>query len=73
MTGEEMAGPAGPKMVRLFCFVGSGFICSIAINKWRELERQSLQKKQQDINLLTDDSDNALAFQLCKKKKWLAP
>ncbi|XP_044473119.1 uncharacterized protein LOC123201610 [Mangifera indica] len=60
MTGEEMSGPPGPKVLRLLYFVGAGFICTAAINKWRELERKSLQKKQQESNLLTDDAANSV-------------
>ncbi|KAL9433143.1 hypothetical protein AB3S75_028043 [Citrus x aurantiifolia] len=57
MTGEERAaGPAGTKVLRFLYFVGAGFICTAAINKWRELERKSLQKKQQESDLLTDDN-----------------
>ncbi|GAV60709.1 hypothetical protein CFOL_v3_04238 [Cephalotus follicularis] len=50
MTGEEPAGPPGPKVLRLLYFVGAGFICTAAINKWRELERKSLLQKQQLSN-----------------------
>ncbi|KDO66215.1 hypothetical protein CISIN_1g0474822mg, partial [Citrus sinensis] len=38
-------GPASTKVLRLLYFVGVGFICTVAINKWRELEQKSLQKK----------------------------
>lgn len=44
MAGEE-GGPAGPKLVRLLYFVGAGFLCTAAINKWRELERKSIQQR----------------------------
>ncbi|PON98460.1 hypothetical protein TorRG33x02_056940 [Trema orientale] len=37
-----MAGPAGPKLVRLLYFVGAGFICAIGINKWRDYQRKSM-------------------------------
>ncbi|CAK7323089.1 unnamed protein product [Dovyalis caffra] len=48
MTIEEAAaGPAGPKVLRLLYFVGAGFICTVGINKWRELERKSILKQQQ--------------------------
>ncbi|KAL9270445.1 hypothetical protein AKJ16_DCAP20499 [Drosera capensis] len=48
MTGvEEMSGPAGPKLIRLISFVGAGFVCVFAINKWRDYERRSLQRKNQ--------------------------
>ncbi|KAK9184637.1 hypothetical protein WN943_024988 [Citrus x changshan-huyou] len=40
-------GPTGTKVLRLLYFFGVGFICTATINKWRELERKSLQKKQQ--------------------------
>ncbi|KAK9218532.1 hypothetical protein WN943_007170 [Citrus x changshan-huyou] len=50
------AGPAGTKVLRLLYFVGAGFICTATINKWRELERKSLQKKQQESDLWTDDN-----------------
>uniref|UniRef100_A0A7N0V9G7 Transmembrane protein n=1 Tax=Kalanchoe fedtschenkoi TaxID=63787 RepID=A0A7N0V9G7_KALFE len=40
--GEEMAGPAAPKIVRLMYFVGAGIVCTAAINKWRDLERKSI-------------------------------
>ncbi|KAL3736137.1 hypothetical protein ACJRO7_025138 [Eucalyptus globulus] len=49
MTGEEISGPAGPKAIRLLYFVGAGFICVAAINKWRELERKSLQEQQHGL------------------------
>ncbi|KAK9189789.1 hypothetical protein WN943_018388 [Citrus x changshan-huyou] len=39
-------GPASTKVLRLLYFIGAGFICTVAINKWRELEQKSLQKKQ---------------------------
>ncbi|GMN54362.1 hypothetical protein TIFTF001_023496 [Ficus carica] len=42
MNGEEVAGPAGPKLVRLLYFVGAGFICTVGINKWRDFQRKSL-------------------------------
>ncbi|WRX29195.1 hypothetical protein QQP08_021682 [Theobroma cacao] len=41
MTGEEAAGPPGPKVLRLLYFAGAAFIFTIGINKWRELERKS--------------------------------
>ncbi|KAL0002915.1 hypothetical protein SO802_016696 [Lithocarpus litseifolius] len=49
MTGEEAAGPPGPKALRLLYFVGAGFICTAAINKWRELERKAVLKKEQQL------------------------
>ncbi|KAF8025864.1 hypothetical protein BT93_F2638 [Corymbia citriodora subsp. variegata] len=56
MTAEEMSGPPGPKALRLLYFVGAGFICTAAINKWRELERKSLQQQQQQQHGLKDQS-----------------
>ncbi|XVF88005.1 hypothetical protein PTKIN_Ptkin19aG0014600 [Pterospermum kingtungense] len=50
MTGEEAAGPPGPKVLRLLCFVGAGFLLTIGINKWREIERRSVQQQQQGIH-----------------------
>uniref|UniRef100_A0A1S8ADI7 Transmembrane protein n=1 Tax=Citrus limon TaxID=2708 RepID=A0A1S8ADI7_CITLI len=50
------AGPAGTKVLRLLYFVGAGFICTATITKWWELERKSLQKKQQESDLWTDDN-----------------
>ncbi|GAB2230999.1 hypothetical protein Droror1_Dr00027282 [Drosera rotundifolia] len=48
MTGvEDMSGPAGPKLIRLISFVGAGFVCAFAINKWRDYERRSFQRKNQ--------------------------
>ncbi|KDO85487.1 hypothetical protein CISIN_1g0450411mg, partial [Citrus sinensis] len=38
-------GPASTKVLRLLNFIGAGFICTVAINKWRALEQKSLQKK----------------------------
>ncbi|XP_027344059.1 uncharacterized protein LOC113856442 [Abrus precatorius] len=54
MTGEEVSGPAGPKLLRLIYFIGAGVICTAAINKWREYERktiiqQRLQQQQQEV------------------------
>ncbi|CBI20182.3 hypothetical protein PVL29_025237 [Vitis rotundifolia] len=43
MIGEE-GGPAGPKVLRMLYFVGAGFICTAAINKWRDLQRKSAQQ-----------------------------
>ncbi|XP_018849225.1 uncharacterized protein LOC121236197 [Juglans microcarpa x Juglans regia] len=59
MTGEEVAGPAAPKVLRLLYFVGAGFICTAAINKWRQLERKAMLQKQQG-NQLPEDSANAV-------------
>ncbi|TYI96216.1 hypothetical protein E1A91_D01G055700v1 [Gossypium mustelinum] len=46
MTGEEAAGPPGPKVLRLLIFVGAGFLFTIGINKWRELEQKQAQQQQ---------------------------
>ncbi|CAB4307761.1 unnamed protein product [Prunus armeniaca] len=35
MSGEELAGPPAPKLLRLLYFVGAGFICTVGINKWQ--------------------------------------
>ncbi|KAL1821503.1 hypothetical protein DCAR_0417920 [Daucus carota subsp. sativus] len=40
------AEEAGPKIARLLYFVGAGFVCTAAINKWRELEQKALLKQQ---------------------------
>ncbi|KFK43891.1 hypothetical protein AALP_AA1G187400 [Arabis alpina] len=42
-------GPPAPKVLRMVIFVGAGFLCTFAINKWREIERNSILK-QQDKN-----------------------
>ncbi|XVF18610.1 hypothetical protein REPUB_Repub11eG0037400 [Reevesia pubescens] len=47
MTAEEAAGPPGPKVLRLLIFVGAGFLFTIGINKWREIERKSVQQQEQ--------------------------
>ncbi|KAL4366110.1 hypothetical protein HN51_026478 [Arachis hypogaea] len=47
MTGEEVSGPAGPKLLRLLYFVGAGVICTAAINKYRDYERKTLIQQQQ--------------------------
>ncbi|KAI9186516.1 hypothetical protein LWI28_018035 [Acer negundo] len=62
MTGEEIAGPAAPKVLRFVYFIGAGFILTTAINKYRELERKSLLKKQQEENLLSESSTNAITM-----------
>lgn len=49
MTGEEAAGPPGPKVLRLLCFVGAGLLCTIGINKWQQLERKSVQQQEEGI------------------------
>ncbi|KAL5736564.1 hypothetical protein ACOSP7_031029 [Xanthoceras sorbifolium] len=60
MTGEEIAGPAAPKLLRFLYFVGAGIICSASINKYRELERKSLLKKQQEESLVSETSPNVV-------------
>ncbi|XP_004489019.1 uncharacterized protein [Cicer arietinum] len=49
MTGEEYAGPPGPKLTRLVYFVGAAVACTVAINKWREFERNSIIRQQQEV------------------------
>ncbi|XP_039026551.1 uncharacterized protein LOC120160205 [Hibiscus syriacus] len=46
MTAEEAAGPPGPKVLRLLIFFGAGFLFTIGINKWREIERKQAQQQQ---------------------------
>ncbi|OWM81445.1 uncharacterized protein LOC116192159 [Punica granatum] len=64
--GEEVSGPAGSKVLRLLYFVGAGFICTAAINKWRELERKSLQRQQQQQELLNAQTPHSQASPLSK-------
>ncbi|CAA7014884.1 unnamed protein product [Microthlaspi erraticum] len=40
-------GPPAPKVLRMFFFVGAGFLCTFAINKWREMERNSILKQEE--------------------------
>ncbi|KAL1224166.1 hypothetical protein V5N11_031304 [Cardamine amara subsp. amara] len=40
-------GPPAPKVLRMFYFVGAGFLCTFAINKWREMEKKSILKQQE--------------------------
>ncbi|CAL0326507.1 unnamed protein product [Lupinus luteus] len=47
MTGEEISGPPGPKMARLFYFVGAAVFCTFAINKYRDYERKMIIQQQQ--------------------------
>ncbi|TKY49183.1 hypothetical protein E2542_SST26609 [Spatholobus suberectus] len=61
MTGEEMSGPAGPKLLRLVCFVGAGVICTAAINKWREYERNTTIQQQQQRVVETRNSSESVA------------
>ncbi|PIN15955.1 hypothetical protein CDL12_11408 [Handroanthus impetiginosus] len=46
--------PAGEvirtKLVRLLYFVGTGAVCAVGINKWKEIERKSMIQKQQQLN-----------------------
>nr|GMC74734.1 Protein split ends like [Ipomoea batatas]GMC76705.1 Protein split ends like [Ipomoea batatas] len=60
---NQMIAPgreAGPKVVRLLCFVSAGFLCTAAINKWRELERKSTIQKQQAEGQLLEKPSNAV-------------
>ncbi|MED6158716.1 hypothetical protein PIB30_035340 [Stylosanthes scabra] len=67
MTGEEVSGPAGPKVLRLLYFIGAGVICTVGINKWRDYERKTLihQQKQLKTNAVAVEShtspDSAVA------------
>ncbi|ESQ35113.1 hypothetical protein EUTSA_v10009282mg [Eutrema salsugineum] len=40
-------GPPAPKVLRMIYFVGAGFLCTFAINKWREIEKNSILKQQE--------------------------
>ncbi|PRQ31010.1 hypothetical protein RchiOBHm_Chr5g0030781 [Rosa chinensis] len=60
MTGEELAGPPAPKLLRLLYFVGAGFICTVGVNKWRELQRKSLNLEQQKQQQLAQNTANTL-------------
>ena len=64
---RDDGGPPGTKVLRLLFVVGTRFICTAAINKWRELERKSLQRKEQESDLWPDDN-SAIAVQ--KAVKW---
>ncbi|KAG8386429.1 hypothetical protein BUALT_Bualt03G0147800 [Buddleja alternifolia] len=47
-AGEEVA----PKLVRLLYFAGAGVLCTAAINKWRDLEKKSMiRKEEQELNV----------------------
>ncbi|ONI12417.1 hypothetical protein PRUPE_4G163600 [Prunus persica] len=59
MIGEELAGPPAPKLLRLLYFVGAGFICTVGINKWRELQNMSILQQQQQQQL-PENAANAL-------------
>ncbi|KAJ0266959.1 hypothetical protein HA466_0008640 [Hirschfeldia incana] len=41
-------GPPAPKVLRMVYFVGAGFLCTFAINKWREMEEKKSNLKQQE-------------------------
>ena len=94
MSGEEAAGPPGPKALLLLYFVGAGcnqflifpfifhifrsneiavvcvfflmklfllsVICTAAINKWRELERKAVLKKEQQLPPTPNSPDNTV-------------
>ncbi|CAB4277334.1 unnamed protein product [Prunus armeniaca] len=60
MSGEELAGPPAPKLLRLLYFVGAGFICTVGINKWREIQRKSILQQQQQQQQLPENAANAL-------------
>ncbi|CDP06022.1 unnamed protein product [Coffea canephora] len=57
-VGEEV----GPKLVRFLYFIGAGFVCTAAINKWRDLERKANIQKQQK-ELLENPSPNSHGVQ----------
>ncbi|KAG4971732.1 hypothetical protein AAZX31_13G251500 [Glycine max] len=61
MTGEEISGPAGPKLLRLVSFVGAAVICTAAINKYREYERNTIIKQQQQQVVETHNSSESVA------------
>ncbi|KAL2331343.1 hypothetical protein Fmac_018924 [Flemingia macrophylla] len=61
MTGEEYSGPAGPKLLRLVCFVGAAVICTAGINKWREYERNTVIQRQHQPVLETHNSSESVA------------
>ncbi|XP_010498031.1 PREDICTED: uncharacterized protein LOC104775797 [Camelina sativa] len=43
-------GPPAPKILRMVYFVGAGFLCTFAINKWREMERNAILKQEEQKN-----------------------
>ncbi|CAJ1957575.1 unnamed protein product [Sphenostylis stenocarpa] len=61
MTGEEISGPPGPKLIRLVFFIGAGVICTTAINKWREYERNTIVQQQQQRPVETHNSSESVA------------
>ncbi|KAK7335259.1 hypothetical protein VNO80_27036 [Phaseolus coccineus] len=62
MTAEEISGPPGPKLLRLVFFIGAAVICTTAINKWREYERNTIvQQHQQQRVLETHNSSESVA------------
>lgn len=66
MTGEEMTGPPGPKILRLLSFVGAGVVCAFAINKWGEFESKRAQQNEQQQHQLTDDSKSTTVQEVLK-------
>ncbi|VVA16587.1 PREDICTED: PHAVU_005G081700g [Prunus dulcis] len=60
MSGEELASTPPPKLLRLLYFVGAGFICTVGINKWLELQRKSILQQLQQQQQLPENAANAL-------------
>ncbi|KAK7309448.1 hypothetical protein RJT34_06189 [Clitoria ternatea] len=60
MTGEEISGPPGPKLIRLIYFVGAGVICTAAINKWRDYEKKTIIQQQQQQAAETQKSSESV-------------
>ncbi|CAB4307696.1 unnamed protein product [Prunus armeniaca] len=58
MSGEELAGPPSTKAPSSALF----FICTVGINKWREIQRKSIlqQQQQQQQQQLPENAANAL-------------
>ncbi|XP_018454626.1 uncharacterized protein LOC108825775 [Raphanus sativus] len=52
-------GPPAPKVLRMVYFVGAGFLCTFAINKWLEMEKKS-NLKQQQLEKKNQQGDGAL-------------
>ncbi|XP_047313452.1 uncharacterized protein LOC124916736 [Impatiens glandulifera] len=50
MAAEEAYVPMTPKIARFLYFVAAGYICTTAINKWRDYDRKSNLKRQQQDN-----------------------
>ncbi|KAL9322285.1 hypothetical protein ACSQ67_010338 [Phaseolus vulgaris] len=62
MTAEEISGPPGPKLFRLVFFIGAAVICTTAINKWREYERNTIVQQQQQQRVVeTHNSSESVA------------